>query len=321
MNRITLLAGLLLATITSDAQNYYNFAKSTDTYTDLTTSTNMNGNVPWMYEDFGPISSAFPIYVFGETFSSFGFEDDNFVLVKTLPAGEEYVYIAPISGYFQDRNTTGTGASQSPISYKVDGTSGSRILKLELKNAGLEVEYDNNATTNLYTNYQIWFYEADKSIEFRFGPNNVTNIATLNDEGTYWSIFLYEATNGDKAGAVTGNTNTPSYGEYNDPSQITTNLNSLPAANTVYRFAVNPLAVKDQEKIEFSMFPNPATNLLNLTFTNTVNKPYSVYDLMGREVLKGFLNNASEAQINVGSLQNGSYILRIAGSTQKFIKN
>jgi len=320
MKKITLLAGLLLGTATVSAQNYYNFTKSTATYTDLSTPTNMNGNAPWMYEDFGPVASAFPVYVFGESFSSFGFEDDNFILVKTLPAGEEYVYVAPLSGYVQDRNTTGTGTGLSPISYKVEGTAGNRILKLELKNAGLEVEFDNNATTNLYLNYQAWFYEADKSIEFRFGPNNVTNIAMLNDEGTYWSIFLYEATNSDNAGAVTGNTGTPTYGEYNDASQITTNLNALPAANTVYRFAVNPLAVKDQEKIEFSMFPNPTNDVLNLTFPETVNKPYSVYDLMGREVLKGSLNNVTEAQINVGTLQKGSYILRIAGSTQKFIK-
>lgn len=321
MKKITLLAGLLLTTITVSAQNYYNFTQSTATYADLGTPTNMNGNAAWMYDDFGPIASAFPVYVFGETFTSFGFEDDNFVLVKTLPAGEEYVYVAPLSAYVQDRNTTGTGAGQSPISYKVEGTTGSRILKLELKNAGLEEEFDTVGTTNLFLNYQVWFYEADKSIEFRFGPNNVTNIAMLNSEATYWSIFLYEATNGDKSGAVTGNTTTPTYGEYTDATQITTNLNALPAANTVYRFAVNPLAVKDQEKIEFSMFPNPASDVLNLTFPEAVNKPYSVYDLMGREVLKGSLNNTAQAQINVSTLQKGSYILRIAGSTQKFIKN
>ena len=94
----------------------------------------------------------------------------------------------------------------------------------------------------------------------------------------------------------------------------------MPAVNTVYRFALNPLAVNDQEKIEFSMFPNPATDVLNLTFPEAVNKPYSVYDLMGREVLKGSLNNTTEAQLNVSTLQKGSYVLRIAGTTQKFVK-
>lgn len=321
MKKITLLAGLLLTTITVSAQNYYNFTKSTATYADLSTPTNINGNAAWMYDDFGPVASAFPVYVFGETFSSFIFEDDNFIMIKTTPNGDEYALLSPITAYVQDRNVSGTGAGQSPISYKVEGAVGSRILKLELKNAGLEIEFDTNATTNLFLNYQVWFYEADKSIEFHFGSNNVTNVAMLNDEGFYWSALLYEGLNSEKVGAVTGNVTTPSYDEYADQFQITTNLTALPAANTVYRFALNPLAVKDQEKIEFSMFPNPTNDVLNLTFPEAVNKPYSVYDLMGREVLKGSLNNSTEAQINVGTLQEGSYILRIAGSTQKFIKN
>lgn len=321
MKKITLLAGLLLTTLTLKAQNYYNFTKSTATYTDLSTPTNMNGGTPWIYDDFGPVASAFPVYIFGQTFSSFIFEDDNFILVKTSPNGDEYATLAPITAYVQDRNTSGTGAGQSPISYKVEGTAGNRILKLELKNAGLEVEFDGSGTTNLFINYQVWLYEADKSVEFHFGSNNVTNVAMLNDEAIYWSILLHEGINGDKAGAVTGNVSTPSYGEYADQFQITTNLTALPAANTVYRFELNPLAVNDQEKIEFSMFPNPTNDVLNLTFPEAVNKPYSVYDLMGREVLKGSLNNATHSQINVSTLQKGSYILRIAGSTQKFVKN
>lgn len=321
MKKITLLAGLLLVTVTTNAQNYYNFTKSTATYADLTGATSMNNGQVWQYEDFGPVNSPFSVYVFGETFSSFGFEDDNFVLIKTLPTGEEYVYLAPISAYVQDRNGTGAGVSQSPISYKIEGASGNRILKLELKNVGLEEEFDANSTTNLFINYQVWLYEVDKSIEFRFGANNVTNLAMLNDEGTYWSIFLYEATNSDKAGAVTGNIATPTYGEYVDPSQISTNLSALPTANTVYRFAVNPLAIKDQERIDFSMYPNPTADALHLTFKDNVRKPYSVYDLVGREVLKGSIDDTNQAQINVSTLQKGTYILRIAGSTQKFIKN
>lgn len=146
-------------------------------------------------------------------------------------------------------------------SYKTEGAAGSRILKLEFKNACLQKELETSTSSTLFCNYQIWFYENDKSIEFHI------------------------------------------------------------AANTVDRFAVNPLAVKDQEKIEFSMFPNPTADVLNLTFTETVNKLYSVYDLMGLEVLKGSLNNATDIQINVGTLQRGSYILRISGSTKKFIRN
>lgn len=319
MKKITSLAGLLLTTITVSAQNYYNFTKSTATYADLTGATSMNNGVAWDFDTFGPVNTAFPVYIFGQTYNNFTYDDDFFYLENT--SGTASAYMFPVTGYIMDRNFSLTGASLTPISYKVDGTAGNRILKLEVKNAGLEGEAMNSSTSTLFLNFQIWFYEADKSIEYRYGSNNVTNMALFNDDATSYVYFAYENTNGLKAGYIDGTIANTSYTETTNPDATLTNLNALPAANTVYRFAVNPLAVKDQEKIEFSMFPNPTNDVLNLTFPEAVNKPYSVYDLMGREVLKGSLNNTTQAQINVGTLQKGSYILRIAGSTQKFVKN
>lgn len=320
MKKITLLAGLLLTTLTVSAQNYYNFTKSTATYADLTGATSLTNNAVWDFDFFGPITSPFNIDVFGQTYNTLNFEDDYFYLESSTNANF-YSEIFPVYAYIMDRNVSGTGNGVSPISYKVEGASGNRILKLEVKNAGLEMEFDSSGTTNLFLNYQIWFYEADKSIEYRYGSNNVTSVASLNDEGVSYILLSHEDSNNIKGGFVNGTITSPTYTEVTNPTSNPTNLNGLPTANTVYRFALNPLAVKDQEKIEFSMFPNPTNDVLNLTFPETVNKPYSVYDLMGREVLKGSLNNTTQAQINVGTLQKGSYILRIAGSTQKFVKN
>lgn len=320
MKKITLLAGLLLTTLTVSAQNYYNFTKSTATYADLTGATSLTNNAVWDFDFFGPITSPFNIDVFGQTYNTLNFEDDYFYLESSTNANF-YSEIFPVYAYIMDRNVSGTANGVSPISYKVEGASGNRILKLEVKNAGLEMEFDSSGTTNLFLNYQIWFYEADKSIEYRYGSNNVTSVASLNDEGVSYILLSHEDSNNIKGGFVNGTITSPTYTEVTNPTSNPTNLNGLPAANTVYRFALNPLAVKDQEKIEFSMFPNPTNDVLNLTFPEAVNKPYSVYDLMGREVLKGSLNNTTQAQINVGTLQKGSYILRIAGSTQKFIKN
>lgn len=320
MKKITLLAGLLLTTVTVSAQNYYNFTKSTATYADLTGATSLTNNAVWDFDFFGPITSPFNIDVFGQTYNTLNFEDDYFYLESSTNANF-YSEIFPVYAYIMDRNVSGTGNGVSPISYKVEGASGNRILKLEVKNAGLEMEFDSSGTTNLFLNYQIWFYEADKSIEYRYGSNNVTSVASLNDEGVSYILLSHEDSNNIKGGFVNGTITSPTYTEVTNPTSNPTNLNGLPTANTVYRFALNPLAVKDQEKIEFSMFPNPTNDVLNLTFPETVNKPYSVYDLMGREVLKGSLNNTTQAQINVGTLQKGSYILRIAGSTQKFVKN
>lgn len=321
MKKITFLIIVLVATLQVSAQNYYTFTKSTATYSNLTNATSMNNGQVWQQPDYGPFVSTFPVKIFGINYFDFGFAEYQFIFADDNVASEPFVMFFPISVLPVDRNFSGTGASQSTISYKTEGTTGSRILKLELKNAGLETEFQTNSVSTLYCNYQIWFYESDKSIEFRIGPNNITNKSQLNDTGISASGFNFESNNDYRLAYINGTIANPNYVETTNMNVIPADLNGIIPANTVYRFAVNPLAIKDQEKVEFSMFPNPANNVLNLTFPEAVSKPYSVYDLLGREVLKGSLNHITQTQINIGSLQNGSYILRIGGSTQKFIKN
>ena len=43
--------------------------------------------------------------------------------------------------------------------------------------------------------------------------------------------------------------------------------------------------------------------------------------MAGRMVIKGDVNNNQSAEINVSTLREGSYILKIGSSTKKFIKN
>lgn len=321
MKKITLVLGLLLATITTNAQNFYTFTKSTATYTDLVGAISMNNGQVWQDPEYGPYTSAFPVTIYNHNYTDFGFAYSNFIFADDTDTNEPYVWFFPMSALVVDRNFSGVGASQSTISYKTEGNSGNRILKLEVKNAGLEREMETSATSTLYCNYQIWFYEADKSIEFRIGPNNIPNKSMLNDVNVSASGFNFESDVDYRLSHVTGTVANPSYQETTNVSIEPADLNAVIPANTMYRFALNPLSVKDQEKVSFSMFPNPATDVLSVTFETEVDKPYSVYDVLGREVLKGSIGNNTETQINVSSLQQGTYILRIAGSTQKFVKN
>jgi len=205
MKKITLLAGLLLATVTVSAQNYYNFTKSTATYTDLTGATSMNNGVAWDTDAFGPINAPFPIYIFGQTFNNFSYDDDFFVLEDTAFSSAAYFY--PVDGYIMDRNFSLTGTSLTPISYKVEGTAGNRILKFEVKNAGLEGEAETSSTSTVYLNFQVWYYEADKSIEYRYGSNNVTNMAIYNEDGTSSVFFGYMDNTSMKVGYIDGTNN------------------------------------------------------------------------------------------------------------------
>lgn len=320
MKKITLIAACLAAALSANAQDYYKFSKSTGVYSDLTAATSMNNGQVWNMPEYGPFKSSFPVTIYGDDYTDFGFIDYNFIFADDTVADEPYVTFFPISVLPTDRNFSGTGTSQSSISYKTEGTQGSRILKMEIKNGGLEKEMETSTTSTLYFNYQIWFYEADKSIEYHVGANNITSKTQLNDTGVSASGFFLESDSDYRLSYVDGTVANPLYVETQDPDDEPADLGSIIPANTVYRFELNTLALKDQEKITFTAYPNPVHDKLNLNFAENVTKPYSVYDMLGREVLKGTLIDVQQAAIETGSLQNGNYILRIGGTTKKFVK-
>jgi len=326
MKKIILLLVFLLTYVNIFAQNFYNFTKSSENYVDLTNATSLNNGQSWLYDLYGPIPNAFPIQIFGNQLSEIYFEDNNFTLTNS--DASNYTVLIPFPALISDRNLTGTGTSLSPISYKVDGIVGDRILKLEVKNAGLESDFDlsspETSTSTHFVNYQIWFYEVDNSFEYRFGANNITNLSTLNPDSRLYSAFFSFIENGElfefKSGVADTSVTSPIYSESYTEDDIPVSFTSMIPANTVYRFEVITLSNQDNEKVNFVMYPNPTSDVLNLSFSENLDKNYSVYDLLGREVLKGKFENTSESQIAVEKLQIGTYILRIGGTTKKFIK-
>ena len=316
MKKITFIAAFFLGILGVQAQDFYTFSKSTATYADLTDATSLNQNIPWQWEEMGPVTTPFSVYAFGESYNNFSFSDDSFFLVD---AGSN-IYLMPIFGYLMDRNFSLSSASLSPISYKVEGAAGNRILKLEVKNAGLELEKEVSSTSTLFVNYQVWFYEADKSIEYHYGNSNITDLAMLNEESMMVVILAKESENSIIAGFVSGAVSSPLYSEAVDDIEELPALDAVPPVNTVYRFSVNSAATIDQTKVSFSIYPNPTTDVLNVNLEDQVEKGYSVYDMLGREVIKGNIHNETSFQIPVHQLQQGNYILKIGSSVKNFIK-
>lgn len=322
MKKITLLAAFVATsmTVSAQTQDFYLFSQSTGIYADLTNPTSMNNGQVWDFDEFGPVTSPFSLSVFGEIYNDFGFDDDFFYFGQMYPVVDAII-LDPLNAYIMDRDFSFQGPSQSPISYQVEGTTGNRILKLEVKNAGLEIEEENSSTSTLYLNYQVWFYEVDNSIEYHYGNHNITNLTMLNDSGVCVVAFGYEDEVNDEilVGYLNDTTTFLSYSETTDNNDII-ELNWIPAPNTIYRFEVNPLAVRAQEKVQFSVFPNPTTEVLNVAFEENINKEYTIYDSSGRYVLSGVVDNTNSTQINVSSLQGGTYILKIGATVNKFIK-
>ncbi|MEP2936503.1 MAG: FG-GAP-like repeat-containing protein [Gilvibacter sp.] len=106
------------------------------------------------------------------------------------------------------------------------------------------------------------------------------------------------------------------------PSGIVDTFTDLPADNIYEIHEGMPLAVDDNVLTQLSIYPNPATEILNITSTSPLNDAaYTVFTVDGKRVMSGKIQND---RVNVASLAAGTYILRIANNNaitnQQFIK-
>ena len=90
--------------------------------------------------------------------------------------------------------------------------------------------------------------------------------------------------------------------------------------NTACLQISRPLPVSEYAESEIKIFPNPATNVLNISYSGSVQ--LQIVNMLGQVVRTQETNG--EAQIDVSDLEKGVYFLRVVGahgtSTQKFIK-
>lgn len=78
-------------------------------------------------------------------------------------------------------------------------------------------------------------------------------------------------------------------------------------------------------KNNFSVYPNPASNVINLSSATTTINAVQLTDINGRIVKSMNLSNVAEAQIDISDLNSGMYFLKIKSDlgegTTKIMKN
>jgi len=65
---------------------------------------------------------------------------------------------------------------------------------------------------------------------------------------------------------------------------------------------------KNDKALLALLFPNPAKDMLNISFKTAVSGTYHVYDIQGKEVLSGELNGERHT-VSTSALQNGQYVI------------
>lgn len=86
------------------------------------------------------------------------------------------------------------------------------------------------------------------------------------------------------------------------------------------QFILVYIGEKEEPATEVTVYPNPFANVLNIRFKEgqpTDQTLYQIFDLNGKSVLTGRLNNP-ENQISLGRLANAQYLLVIIDTSTNF---
>jgi hypothetical protein len=325
MKKITLLLLLSLSALSLQAQNHYNLSTSQQPYADLENSISINNGQVWFYDQFPEITMPFPFKIAGQTVDRFLFDDDFFAFLTTdtdYETDDEGIFnLFPSTAFYISDRTYSTNISTSPISYKIEGEAGNRILKLEVKNAGIENATEIDFPENeFYVNNQLWLYEADNAIEFRFGANNITDLAVVADPGERLLTLLTQ--DDTIMYAIYGQSSAPSYGEFTEEAAPETfNTDVHPTSGTVYRLEPNTVTgLPDFAAAAIKLYPNPATSVLHIQSENLTASEYAIYNVVGKLVTQNTITNPNDVQINVQNLERGLYFVKIDNQYLKFIK-
>lgn len=150
----------------------YAFGVSSLPYTDLTDATSINNGDLWDDPAY-VVPVDFPFYVNGTEVTTLTFAGLGATLSSDVDVFGNVEAILAFEADLIDRGALLGISSESPLSYKVEGDVGSRIMKIEWKNAGSYDEIYYAGSNDMFINLQLWLYEGTDNIEVHFGPSSI----------------------------------------------------------------------------------------------------------------------------------------------------
>jgi Secretion system C-terminal sorting domain len=239
-------------------------------------------------------------------------------------------HYAPISviGYTGDDNTyNNSWCAANTTLVQLDGNNTNKITGLGCEGITfLAGRFDATGFTRFHMDIYTETPTQDKSFNFKFsnwsGGNGETNayeysatnanVLTSGSEGTWISIDIPLT-----SFTTIGPANTTDFVQF----VITSNLGTVYYDN-LYLHKNTTLGTDNFEVSTVKLYPNPASNVLNIESVSTIEK-VSLFNLLGQEVLSQ-TPNSELVTLDVASLQVGVYVVKttIGGtvSSTRFIK-
>lgn len=328
MKKIILLIITILNLAAINAQSpltQYGFSTGNDAYRsldlDYTNYTEIDALEDWSAH---PISIGFDFKLGEKTFSQINALTDgelNFEDFIIYPDNVSTLSVFAANLIDKDVNTS----ENSTLRYVLDGNEGNRIFKIEYQNMGFS-----SGTSTDKTNFQIWLYEENNQIEYRYGNSEILdmNAAFGGVGGIVAGIFELYFNDETYSGILLKNDvlmpDTTILDSHDQLSGL--NLIGVPSEGTVYTFCpeggdCSEVATSANELIinslDLRIFPNPAIDEFILSFDLKEKSFYQIeiFNVIGRRVnhvisanpISGF----QTLEIPTRHLRNGIYLCKI----------
>lgn len=306
MKKILLSIVLFLGFIGISHAQYYDFDKTTETYSPITGGT----VVSWDDWDDTLISviTPFDFEVCGEVVDSLAFDDYGFYVYAQ---GGEIAEIAVFGADLKSR-----GGNTSPISHKVIGSAPNRVFVIQFENATTYNDKDGEDSVN----FQLQFHETTNIVEFHYGPSFVNNDADdpWDLETGCWAGIIYYG--GDRGSFLSGSPANPTVNQVTLSNYDEVSLTGHPLKDRVYlwtprQFPVTIPVVTSENTT--TAYPNPFNNALIINTTATTD--FTLTDAQGKIITIFTVHQKYE--LNTAELTHGVYFLRSSnGDVIKLVK-
>jgi hypothetical protein len=309
-----LLVTILLFSKLYAQPNYYTFKVGNAAYADLT------GDIPLTMK-FASGEYFELKELLGETFKFFGKSLTMDTLTKGIiifPNGFVEVVdnndIMVFDGLIRELDSID---NTSKISYKIEGTAGKKIIKVQWKNVKI-----NSGQPSNYVNLQIWLYQENDVIEYRYGPSSSNNASGYTQAtGPSIGIFYSTSTVSTMYQKVWISGTPPAITVDTVKNANLPNIFGVPANGTTYRFIPKTVAtsIKESGPAGVTIFPNPANDKIIITVKQPLkNKArVSLHNVNGQLVSTYDYIAKGDMVINTSGIPNGIYTLSFESGNTK----
>lgn len=289
-----LLLFFIAVSFKAQSQLDYTFAKSTGTYTALSSPTVATTAWPQTFH----IKIPFQFKFFTKSYDSLKITPNSISFTKHKA---DFISMGQEDYYY-----TGTlYPPGSEISYAITGSAPNRIIKVQFKD--LRVATTDTADRYIVNN-QIWIHETTNVIQMHVGPSNITD---LSFETYYFTMLDYD---NSPYLAISGSAASPTLVQVMNVSTFK-GINTQPADGTIYTFT--PYTPSTSIKT----IAKPYTfNRISDGFSvnGLANSTITLYDITGKVIASGNSGENAVFHYSFNDLIAGVYLVSIQQGDQIF---